>query len=56
MDTAGERIIPMQSYDHRSICRFSGESSEGYKSVLGVIQDWIEGFNQSEPRFFERQL
>ncbi|KAI9774712.1 MAG: hypothetical protein M1839_001673 [Geoglossum umbratile] len=32
MGVAGERIIPMPNCDHKSICRFGGETSGGYKS------------------------
>jgi len=42
MDIAGERIIPMPDCDHKSICRFSEETSSSYKSVWGVLQDWAD--------------
>ena len=40
MDIADERIVPMHGCDHRSICRFTGQSSESYKNILSVLQDW----------------
>lgn len=43
MDIAGKRIVPMQGCDHRSICRFASESSEGYKAILNVLLEWAEG-------------
>lgn len=46
MDVADERIVPLQGCDHRDICRFTGANSEAYKTVLNVLQDWIEEFNQ----------
>ena len=48
MDIAGERIIPMQGCDHRTICRFTGATSEGYKTILNVLQDWVEELNQRQ--------
>ena len=42
MDIAGERIVPMPDCDHKSICRFGAETSTGYKTILGVLQDWAE--------------
>ena len=36
----------MQGYDHRSICRFASESSEGYKLILDVLMIWADGLNQ----------
>ena len=48
MDIDRERIIPMHSCDHMSICRFGIESREGYKSVLQVLQDWAEDLNRSQ--------
>ena len=46
MDIPGERIVPMQGCDHRSICRFAGESSEGYKAIMSVLLEWAEELNQ----------
>lgn len=46
MDVARERIVPMHGCDHRSVCRFSGRDSEGYKIVLGVLQDWVNDINE----------
>ena len=43
MDIAFERIVPMHGCDHRNICRFSGGNSNGYQTILNVLQDWIEG-------------
>lgn len=42
MGVADERIVPMPGCDHRSVCRFAGESSGGYKSIIGVLPDWVE--------------
>lgn len=48
MDIVGERYVPMQGCNHRSICRFPGGTSEGYKTVLNVLQDWAEELNQRQ--------
>lgn len=46
MDVARERIIPMPGCDHRTICRFPRKDSSGYKTVLGVIQEWVSAINE----------
>ena len=48
MDVAKERIVPMQGCDHRRICRFTGGTSEAYKTILNVLQDWVEELNQRQ--------
>lgn len=53
MDVADERIVPMQGCDHKSICRFAGETSEAYKTVLNVLQDWVEELNQRQYLFIQ---
>ena len=37
-----EVIIPMQGCDHSRICRFSGKTSDGYKSVQGILKPWAD--------------
>ncbi len=53
MDVAGERIVPMQGCDHRNICRFAGGTSDAYKTILNVLQDWIEELNQGQRYLFK---
>jgi hypothetical protein len=48
MGVAGERIIPMPNCDHKSICRFSDETSGGYKSIWGVLRDWADETKESQ--------
>jgi hypothetical protein len=42
MDIPGELIVPMPNCDHKSICRFSSETSSSHKTVWGVIQEWAD--------------
>jgi hypothetical protein len=42
MDIPGERIVPMQNYDHRTMCRFQDESSNGYKIISGILHEWAD--------------
>ena len=48
MDVADERIVPMHGCDHKSVCRFSGRTSDAYQTVLSVLQDWVEELNQGQ--------
>ena len=48
MDIPGERIVPMMNCNHKNICRFGEESSEGYQTILGVLRDWVEELDQSQ--------
>ncbi|OBT96248.1 hypothetical protein VE01_05769 [Pseudogymnoascus verrucosus] len=48
MDVARERIIPMPGCDHRTICRFPRRDSNGYKTVLGVLREWVSVINEAE--------
>jgi hypothetical protein len=43
-----ERIVPMHGCDHRTICRFEAETSNGYKSILGVLQDWADAAKEGQ--------
>ena len=36
---ATERIIPMQGYDHRSMCRHPANGSQGLQLILGAISE-----------------
>ncbi|KFZ03150.1 hypothetical protein V502_11189 [Pseudogymnoascus sp. VKM F-4520 (FW-2644)] len=47
MGVPRERIVPMQGCDHRTICRFPGTYSKGYKAVLGILQEWVSHFNEA---------
>lgn len=42
MDIPKERIVYMDGCDHRSICRFNDKTSNSYKSVLGVLKQWVK--------------
>ena len=38
MGIPNERIVYMDGCDHRTICRFSNKTSNGYKNVLGLLK------------------
>lgn len=46
MGIPGERIVPMLGCNHTTVCRFEGESSFGYQSIFGVLQDWAKETRQ----------
>ncbi|KFY81883.1 hypothetical protein V500_11000 [Pseudogymnoascus sp. VKM F-4518 (FW-2643)] len=48
MGVPKERIIPMQGCDHRTICRFPGTYSKGYKAVLGILHEWVSPINEAK--------
>ena len=47
MDMAGERIIPMEGCDHSSICSFSSNTSNSYKSVQAILKSWADEARQT---------
>ena len=47
MEIPGERILPMLNCNHQNIRKFSEEISDGYKTVLEVIQYWVENLDLS---------
>lgn len=38
----------MHGCDHRTICRFEGDTSNGYKIILGVLMDVAEETKESQ--------
>jgi hypothetical protein len=48
MGIPGERIVPMHGCDHSTVCRFEGEASFGYQSILQVLQDWADEAKESQ--------
>ncbi|RDL35776.1 uncharacterized protein BP5553_06388 [Venustampulla echinocandica] len=41
-----ETIFPMAGCDHTSICKFAGETSGAYKTVLNELRNWVDELNQ----------
>jgi hypothetical protein len=47
MHIPGEKIVPMDDCDHSTICRFDAETSLGYKTIFGILQEWARGCKES---------
>ena len=37
----GERYVPMQGCDHRTVCTFASRDNN-YKLILGILREWCE--------------
>ncbi|KAH0536065.1 hypothetical protein FGG08_007031 [Glutinoglossum americanum] len=55
MDIPKERIVYMDGCDHRSICRFNDKTSNGYRTVLGVLKPWVKEARRAFPEMTYRK-